>query len=277
MTTVLSPDGTRIAFTRRGRGPAIILVDGALCHRAFGPSEELARLLADRFTVYTYDRRGRGESGDTSPYHLDREIEDLEALVNEAGGSAALYGMSSGAALILEAANRLPAATGIVLFEPPFVVNDIRPLPADIWPGVGAAIAVGDRSRAVQIFLRGVGVPALAVAIMRLLPLWRRLKASAHTLPYDGAIVKEYQRGQPLPRGRWASVTTPALVLVGAKSPDWMQNATRSLAAILPRATHRVLAGQSHVVKPVVHAPMVIEFLCAGERAVKPTETTHAR
>jgi pimeloyl-ACP methyl ester carboxylesterase len=275
MATVLSPDGTRIAFTRRGRGPAIVLVDGALCHRGVGPSEELAGLLADRFTVYTYDRRGRGESGDTPPYDVRREIEDLEALVNEAGGSVALYGISSGAALILEAANRLTATTAVVLFEPPFVVNDIRPLPGDLWPGIDAAIAAGERTRALRLFLRGIGVPAFVTAIMRWLPAWRRLEASAHTLPYDGAIVKEYQRGHPLPRGHW-SVKAPTLVLVGGKSPEWMHNAARSLAAILPAATLRVLAGQSHDVKPGVHAPVVTHFVSAAADAAKPAAPTHA-
>jgi pimeloyl-ACP methyl ester carboxylesterase len=275
MTTVVSPDGTRIAYTRRGRGPALVLVDGALCHRTFGPSEELARGLADRFTVYTYDRRGRGDSGDTPPYSVERELEDLEAIVNEAGGSAALYGISSGGALILEAAPRLPATKGIVLFEPPFVVNDIRPRPADMWPGIDAAIAAGDKSKAVKSFLRGVGAPSLVVAIMRLLPVWRRLAASAPTLPYDGALMKDYQRGDPLPRNRWSTVAAPTLVLVGSKSPGWMQNAMKSLAAILPNATHHVLQGQSHIVRAPVHVPVVTEFLTAGEEA-RSTEPSHA-
>jgi pimeloyl-ACP methyl ester carboxylesterase len=267
MATVLSPDGTRIAYTRQGRGPALVIVDGALCHRTFGPSEGLARLLADRFTVYTYDRRGRGESGDTPPFAVERELEDLEAIVNEAGGSVALYGVSSGAAVILETAGRLPATTGVILFEPPFVTERREPATADMWPDLEAAIAAGDRSRAVKIFLRGVGVPGFGLAIMRLLPVWRRLVAVAHTLPYDGAFVKEYQRGDALPRGRWSGVTMPTLVLTGSKSPSWIQNATKSLAGILPNATHRVLAGQTHMVKPDVHAPVVTDFLSANERA----------
>jgi pimeloyl-ACP methyl ester carboxylesterase len=275
MDTVLSPDGTRIAFTRRGRGPVIILVDGALCHRGLGPSEELARLLANQFTVYTYDRRGRGESTDTRPYDVEREIEDLEALVAEAGGSVALYGMSSGAALALEAARRLPATTGLVLFEPPFVINDIRPRPADLWPGIDAAVAAGDRTRATRLFLRGVGVPALVVAIMRWLPLWRRLTASANTLSYDGAIVKDYQRGDPLPRNRWASVHAPTLVLAGSKSPSWMHNSAQSLAAILPAAALRILAGQTHNVNAKVHAPIVAQFV--SEAIAKPMAPSPAR
>jgi pimeloyl-ACP methyl ester carboxylesterase len=271
MNTVVSPDGTRIAFTRRGRGPAIIVVDGALCHRGLGPAEELARRLADRFTVYTYDRRGRGESNDTPPYDVERELEDLEALVNEAGGSVALYGASSGAALALEAARRLPATTGLVLFEPPFVINDIRPLPADLWPGIDSAIAAGDRKQAVKLFLRAVGVPGLVVAIMRWLPMWRRLEASADTLSYDGAIVKNYQRGDSLPRNRWSSVTAPTLVLAGSKSPAWIHNSAQSLAAILPAATLRILAGQTHNVNPTVHAPIVTEFLSEGAAAREPS------
>ena len=144
-----------------------------------------------------------------------------------------------------------------------------------MWPGIDAAIAAGDRSKAVKSFLRGVGVPSLVVAIMRLLPVWRRLAASAPTLPYDGALMKEYQRGDPLPRNRWSTVTAPTLVLVGSKSPGWMQNAMKSLAAILPNATHHVLQGQSHIVRAPVHVPVVTEFLTAGEEA-RSTEPSHA-
>src|SRR5262249_3374451 len=150
---------------------------------------------------------------------------------------------------------------GLVLFEPPFVINDIRPRLADLWPGIDAAVAAGDRTHATQLFLRGVGVPGLLVAIMRWLPSWRRLAAAANTLSYDGAIVKDYQRGDPLPRNRWASVNAPTLVLAGSKSPSWMQNSAQSLAAILPGAALRILGGQTHNVNPKVHAPIVAQFV----------------
>lgn len=261
MATVLSRDGTPIAFERTGNGPAIILVDGALCYRDLGPNRDLARLLANEFTVYTYDRRGRGGSGDRAPFHVQREIEDLEAVLAEAGGTAALYGVSSGAALILDTATRLEGITGIILYEAPFVVDGSRPPLDDLWAGVEAAIADGQRGRAVQLFLRAVGVPAPVVAIMRLFPVWRRLSSVAHTLPYDGAFVREHQRGQPLSRERWASVTAPTLVLDGGRSPAWIRNAMRALASVLPNAEHRTLTGQSHVVKAAVHAPVIRDFL----------------
>lgn len=273
MTAVISKDGTSIAYDRSGRGPALILVDGALCYRRNGPSAEVARLLADQFTVFTYDRRGRGGSGDTAPYAVQREIEDLEALVKEAGGSAALYGVSSGAALILEAARQLPGIPRIVLFEAPFVVDNSRPALSGVWTDIGAAVAAGNRSRAVQLFLRAVGVPAFVVAIMRLFPVWKRLKAVAHTLPYDGALVREFQRGLPLPRDHWSALTMPALVLNGSKSPSWMRNAMQSLASVLPNATHRTLPGQTHIVKAAVHAPVISAFV-SGVEDISDTTTS---
>src|ERR1051326_1261572 len=225
MSTVVSRDGTRIAFDRTGTGPALIVVDGALCHRGMGPSGDLALALAPHFTVYTYDRRGRGESGDTLPYDVQREIEDLSAVLAEAGGSAARYGASSGAALVLDAASQLDGLTSIVLFEAPFVVDDSRAAITDTWTDIDEAVAGGERGRAVKLFLRAVGMPSFVLAIMPLLPVWRKLESVAHTLPYDGQLVKEHQRGTPLPRDRWAAVSVPALGLDGGKRPIWMRHA----------------------------------------------------
>ena len=270
MPAVLSRDGTSIAFDRVGIGPALILVDGALCYRGMGPSGDLARALASDFTVYSYDRRGRGASGDTSPYAVEREIEDLAAILAEAGGSAALYGASSGAALVLEAATQLEGITSIVLFEAPFVVDDSRPPITETWAEIQAAVAAGERGRAVKLFLRSVGVPSFVLGIMRLLPVWRRLESVAHTLPYDGAYVRENQRGKPLPRDRWASVTVPALVLDGGKSPTWMRKAMAALASVLPHAEHRTLPNQTHIIKAAVHAPVIREFVAGATRRVKP-------
>jgi pimeloyl-ACP methyl ester carboxylesterase len=241
---VYSKDGTPIAFNRIGRGPAVILVDGALCYRHMGPSSAMALLLSERFTVITYDRRGRGESGDTNAYQIEREVEDIDALVHEAGGSAFLWGTSSGAVLALDAASRLPLD--------------------EEWSAIDQAIADGRRGDAVKHFLRSVGVPGVIVTLMRLMPMWSKLESVAHTLRYDGALVRNEQRGRPLDANRWWTLRVPVLVADGAKSPAWLRNANRSLAAVLANAEHRTIAGQTHMLKAQVHAPIVAEFFARG-------------
>jgi len=256
----LSKDGTAIAFDRFGRGPAVILIDGALCYRGMGQSGKLADLMAQHFTVFTYDRRGRGASGDSAPYAVEREVEDIEVLLNEAGGTASLWGMSSGAVLALEAANRLKGITKLALYEPPFIVDDSRSTTEYDWVRIGEAVATDRRSDAVRIFLKSVGLPGFFIALMRLMPIWSKLKAIAHTLPYDGAIVRDNQRGQPLSASRWASITVPALVMDGGNSPAWMRHGNQSLASVLPNAQYCTLEGQTHMLKPKVHAPLLVEF-----------------
>jgi pimeloyl-ACP methyl ester carboxylesterase len=265
MTSVRSRDGTTIAYDRLGAGPPVILVDPALCFRAFGPVGPLAKLLARRFTVFTYDRRGRGNSGDRAPYAVEREIEDIDAILEAAGGTAYAWGTSSGAVLALEAAQRFSGIKKLALYEPPFIVDDSRPTTEQAWVQIRDAIAAGRRSDAVRVFLRSVGVPAALVTLMRLLPIWSKLKNVAHTLPYDGAIVQDNQRGRPLPTGRWASVRVPTLVIDGGKSPAWMRHGNRSLADILPNATYRTLEGQTHMLKAKTHAPVLLEFFGDGK------------
>jgi pimeloyl-ACP methyl ester carboxylesterase len=262
--TVLSKDGTAIAFDRIGNGAPVILVDAALCYREMGQSQQLAKLLASHFTVITYDRRGRGESGDTAPYAVEREVEDIAALVSEVGDSAYVWGMSSGAVLALEAASRLGRIEKLALYEAPFIVDDSRSTTEDQWARIREAVAADRRSDAVTFFLKSVGLPAFIIALMRLTPTWSKLKAIAHTLPYDGAIVKDYQRGQPLPAKRWASLRAPTLVMDGSKSPQWMRNGTRALSRVLPNAQYRTLDGQTHMLKPKAHAPTLIEFFKRG-------------
>lgn len=257
---VFSKDGTAIAFDRIGYGPPVILIDGALCYRGMGQSGQLAELLAPHFTVFTYDRRGRGTSGDTAPYAVEREVEDIAALLGEAGGAAFVWGTSSGAVLALEAANRLSAIKKLALYEVPFIVDDTRPTTEDDWVQIGAAVAADRRSEAVKLFLKSVGVPGFFMTLMQLMPMWSKLKAIAHTLPYDGAVVRDNQRGKPLPATRWASVTIPALVMDGGNSSAWMRHANRSLASVLPNAQYRTLQGQTHMLKPKVHAPILVEF-----------------
>jgi len=257
---VLSKDGTPIAFDRIGNGPPVILVDGALCYRGMGQTGQLAELLAQHFTVFTYDRRGRGGSGDTPPFAVEREVEDIAALLSEAGGAAFVWGTSSGAVLALEAANRLSGIKRLALYEAPFIVDGSRSTTEGDWVRIGEAVAAGRRSDALQLFLKMVGAPAFFIAVMRLMPVWSKLKAVAHTLPYDGAIVRDNQRGKPLPANRWASVTVPTLVTDGGKSPAWMRQANQTLAASLPNAQYRTLEGQTHMLKPKAHAPMLVKF-----------------
>jgi pimeloyl-ACP methyl ester carboxylesterase len=266
MNTVQSSDGTAIAFDRLGDGPPVILVDGALCYRRSGGSRTLAARLAPHFTVYAYDRRGRGESGDTAPYAVEREVEDIQALIEDAGGSAYLYGISSGAVLALEAANRGSGVEKLVLYEPPFIVDDSRPpVGPDYVTKLNEVLAADRRGDAVRLFLREVGVPGIALALMRFIPAWSKLKAVAHTLPYDFAILDGLQAGEPLPDSRWDAVTIPALVLVGGKSPEWFHHGTQALAAALANARHRVLEGQTHMVKTDALAPALEEFLTSDD------------
>ncbi|WP_461122420.1 alpha/beta fold hydrolase [Saccharothrix stipae] len=261
MGQVVSKDGTAIAYTRIGSGPALIIVDGALCHRAFGPSTALAKALAEHFTVYTYDRRGRGESGDGAPHDVDREVEDVAALIEEAGGSAHLFGMSSGGTLVAEAAHRGVAAERIAIYESPMIVDDTRaPMSEDLPARVERAVAEGRRGDAVKLFMRYVGTPAFFVAVLRVLPPWKKLKGVAHTLPHDFALVGEFQRGTPPPADRWAGAEVPALVIAGGKSPEYLRNAQRLLASALPHGELTVLPGQTHLVKPEVTAPVLVEF-----------------
>jgi pimeloyl-ACP methyl ester carboxylesterase len=266
MSTVRSADGTTIAYSRAGQGPPLILVDGALCSRSFGPMPKLAAQLAPHFTVYTYDRRGRGASGDTAPYAPDREVEDIEALAALAGDTVYLHGTSSGAALALEAAKHIRSITRLAVYEPPFIVDDTRtPMPEDWLPRLKQLVAGNRPGDAVKMFMRFVGTPAIFTAIMPLTPVWGKLKAVAPTLPYDITIMHEHQRGTPFTPGEWAAVKAPTLVAAGGKSPAWMTSGTRALADALPDATYRMLPGQNHMVKARAIAPVLTEFFTAQD------------
>ena len=226
---------------------------------------KLAARLTPYFTVYTYDRRGRGASGDTAPYAPDREVEDIEALATLAGDTVFVHGTSSGAALALDAAKRIPAIAKLAVYEPPFIVDDTRPaMPDDYLPRLSRLVAEGRRGDAVKMFMRFVGTPAIFTTVMPFTPVWPKLKAVAPTLPYDISIVHDHQRGIPLTSQEWAAVKMPALVAAGGKSPAWMTNATRALADVLPDASYRTLPGQNHMVKAQVIAPVLTEFFTAG-------------
>jgi pimeloyl-ACP methyl ester carboxylesterase len=261
MEEVTSKDGTTIAFDRSGEGPPIVLVGGALSDRS--AATELAAQLAPRFTVFAFDRRGRGDSADTAPYAVDREVEDVDALIVRAGGDAFVFGHSSGAVLALEAARGLPdRVTRLALFEPPFIVDDSRrPLPADYVTRLEELVSSDRRGDAVEYFMTtGPGVPSEVVAGMRKKPSWPSLESVAHTLAYDVTIMGNTMAGSPAPLRRWASVTVTTLVMDGAASPDWQRNGTRALAEVLPDARRRTLVGQGHGVDPKVLAHELVAF-----------------
>lgn len=263
MGKVISKDGTPIAFDKVGEGPALILVDGAMCYRAFGPSGPLAAKLAHRFTVYTYDRRGRGESGNTAPYAVEREVEDIEALINEAGGSAFVYGISSGAVLALEAASHLKNIRKLALYEAPFIVDDSHtPRPDNYLATMDGLIAQGRRGDAVTLFMKTVGAPTIFVYMMRFLMRgnWSKLTGVAHTLPYDFRVLGDTGAGKPLPADRWEGAKMPTLAMDGGKSPTYMRRAMQALAQILPDVRYQTLEGQTHMLKPEAVAPVLIEF-----------------
>jgi pimeloyl-ACP methyl ester carboxylesterase len=270
MGTVQSSDGTRIGFDRMGDGPPLVLVDGALCYRKSGPMRPLAEALAKRFAVFLYDRRGRGESGDTAPYSVEKEIDDIAALIEEAGGSAGVYGISSGAALALEAANHGLPIERLALYEAPFVVDDSRPPMSDEYrPALDRALAADRPGDAVKLFMRRVGVARPLIPLIRFMPAWSKLKGVAHTLPYDDTILGDTGSGRPLAPDRWTAVTMPTLAIAGDGSPEWMRNAMRAVAELLPNAEYRTLKGQTHMVKAKALAPTLTGFF-AGDGSTVP-------
>lgn len=263
MAFVTSSDGTKIAYEVSGKGPALILVDGAMCYRDSGPMRPLAQKLSDQFTVIAYDRRGRGESGNTLPWSAEREVEDLGALVEGPGqGSVFLYGASSGGALALAAAEKIAGVKKVIVYEIPVIVDATRdPMTEQKLRELDRFVAAGKRSQAVSLFMRFVGVPAFGVWMMRLMmgKVWSKLTGIAHTLPYDLAMVSPFETGKPLPRGLWHDVRAPVLVGVGGKSPAWMKNGQAAIAKVLG-AEARTLPDQTHMVAPDAQAPMIREF-----------------
>ena len=256
MKNVTSNDGTEIAIDESGDGPPVILVCGGSVDR--WSNAGLAALLAEHFTVLNYDRRGRGDSGDTLPYAVEREIEDVAAVIDSAGGSACLYGSSSGAALALEAAARGLPITRLALWEPPWMADESAPFPpADTAGTYERLVAEGRRGDAVEYFMaQVVRMPPEFVAWARNEPFWAGQEAIAHTLAYDAYVMGDYK----LPRERVAGVATPTIVLSGGASPDWIQTTAETVAALMPDGTYRNLEGQQHNVDPAVLAPPLVDF-----------------
>ena len=255
MEKVTSNDGTSIAYDRSGEGPAVILVSGGSVDRS--SNAPVGALLADRFTVFNYDRRGRGPSGDAPPYAVQREVEDLEALIGAAGGSAFVYGTSSGAALVLEAAAAGLAITKLALWEPPYIIDPAMRPPSDTAETFERLVSEGRRGDAVEFFMANVvGMPAEFVAQARSQPWWGATEALAHTLAYDATIMGDYS----VPVDRAELVAAPTLVITGGASFPFMHETAKALASALPNGEIRTLEGQSHDVAPQVIAPALSEF-----------------
>ena len=263
MTTVTSKDGTKIAFDQAGQGPALIIVDGAIEYRAFAQGlAQLVALLASHFTVINYDRRGRGESGDTPPFAVEREVEDIDALIDAAGGSAFVYGISSGAALAMEAAITLgPKIQKLAMYEAPY--NSDAPA-RQVWreyrQQLTEALAAGRNGDAMVLFMRLVGMPADHVPGMRQSPEWPLFEAVAPTLAYDAAALGDEAA---VPVERAALVAVPTLVMNGGASFPFMHTTATALAEAMPQGQQRTLEGQTHDVAPEVLAPVLVEFFRA--------------
>ena len=260
MQTVTSKDGTTIAFDRWGKGPVVILVDGALQYRAFDQGMvQLAELLAPHFNVIHYDRRGRGDSGDTQPYAVQRELEDIEALIDEVGRPASLYGISSGAALALEAALQLgDKVKKLAMYEAPY--NDeaaARTAWREYRQDLKDIVDEGRAGDAVGRFMMLVGMPADQVEGMHQHPLWPLWEAVGLTLEYDAAATGE---DASVPAKRATKVNVPTLILNGSESFPFMSITAQTLADAIPNAQHRTLEGQTHEVESAALAPVLIEF-----------------
>lgn len=263
---VTSKDGTRIAYERRGVGPNLVFVAGALGTKDLSFVQNYVRALEPHFTVINYDRRGRGESTDTQPFAVQREIEDIEGLV-KAVGSSHVFGISSGAALALEAAASGVPMVSVIAFEPPYAVGEHRsPALAEYEGRVKALIAEGRRDDALRLFMRTVGLPAFMVAIMRFFPMWKKLRPTAHTLAYDAAVLSGFEP----PVKRLASIRVPMLAVFGEKSPQVLKDGTAFVAKSIPGAELRSIPKQSHNLKPATIVPLLIEF--AAKHTAAPTQ-----
>jgi pimeloyl-ACP methyl ester carboxylesterase len=260
MQTVTSKDGTTIAFDQSGEGPTVILVDGALQYRAFDQGmAQLADLLAPHFTVIHYDRRGRGDSTDVQPYALAREVEDIEALIGEAGGSAFVFGISSGAALAFEASLALGGKVRkLAMYEAPYNNDDNA---QQAWKEyrrqLKELVEAGCGGDAVELFMMLVGASPNQVQGMRQHPMWPMWEAVGLTLAYDAAALGE---DVSVPTERAASLAVPTLVMDGSESYPFMHSSATALANAILNAQHRTLKGQTHDASPEALAPVLVEF-----------------
>ncbi len=259
MSQVVSRDGTKIAYEKMGRGPTVMLVDGALAYRGSFGLVPLAAALSQNFTAYSYDRRGRGESTDKAPYAVEREIEDIEALIDAAGEPALIFGISSGAALAMEATIKLGnKIRKLAMYEPPYNSDEsARQAWRDYRRQLKELLDAGRRGDAVALFIMLTGLPSDRVLEMRKHPMWPMWEAVAPTLAYDAAIMGE---DAAVPKKRAASVAVPTLVMDGGASYQFIHDTANVLANAIPNAQRRTLEGQMHDVTPEVLAPVLREF-----------------
>jgi pimeloyl-ACP methyl ester carboxylesterase len=260
MSTVISPDGTVIDYDRYGEGPAVIFIGGAASYRAIdeASTQTARRLAAEGFTTVDYDRRGRGRSGDTQPWALDREVEDVAALIKAVGGAAALCTNSSGAVVALAAASAGVGVTALVLYEPPLFAG--ASLSADL-AALRSLLADGNNDEAMRYNLTSViGLPAEMVDQMAQAPWWAAMVAAAPTLVYDLAATHEINVDADW-RARWARVTVPTIVCSGDQTFPGMSEAADAVAAALPNARRCILPGQGHRPAPEAIVPVLVEFL----------------
>ncbi len=256
--SVTSKDGTRIAYEQTGSGPVLILVSAALADR--DGARLLAKQLSSSFTVINYDRRGRGKSANTKPFAVEREVEDLAALVRSTGGPVFLFGSSSGAVLALDAANSLGSTVEkLFLFEPPFIVDSSRlSIPDTLIQEINTSLAANDRDGAIALFFgKGMGIPSPGIAFMRwMLPAWSEMKGLAHTAPYDLMLLAGTQSGHSLDAGRWSRVSARTMVAAGSRGEPFFHSGAKALVACLPAAKYRSLEGLDH--SAVLMAPQTL-------------------
>ena len=261
-----SADGTRIAFERSGTGPVLVLVDGAFCYREFGPAREVSKALTDDFTVVIYDRRGRGESGNTLPYAPEREFEDLRAVIDATGGDAFVMGQSSGAGLAYRAAAAGVPMRRLIGYEAPWVGlrtnkdGSTKNYHADL----DRLIDSGENGKAISYFMVDmIGAPRFVPLMMRVMAAkeWTKLLKVAPTLRYDAEVMGDFT----VPATELAMVTVPTLALCGSKGAPAMRAAQQRIAEVIPNAEHAVLAGQTHQVSPAALRPHFLRFLLGAD------------
>ncbi|MFZ4657382.1 MAG: alpha/beta fold hydrolase [Caldilineaceae bacterium] len=260
MKTTQSKDGTTLAYDVYGSGPALIYITGASCFRSFWPIVQDAKAFAKEFTVYNYDRRGRGDSSDMQPYAIAREVEDIAAMIDVAGGRANLYGHSSGAVLALEAALRLgDKIDKVVMYDPPYVHDEAEKAKYNhLSQQVHTLLQAGKNGQAMRTFLGGIGMPKLFVYLMPLLPGWKTMRKLAPTLAYDITLTRDLP-----PVARAAHVAIPVQILAGEKSPAGIRAVARQLTNAIPGATFIQVKGQDHMVSAKVLLPLLTSFLKA--------------
>lgn len=257
MKTTQSKDGTTIAYDVYGSGPSLIYITGASCFRSFKPVVDDAKKFAEEFTVYNYDRRGRGDSGDTLPYSIEREVEDIESLIDVSGGKANLYGHSSGAVLAFEAALRLrDKVNKVVMYDPSYVHDEKEKVGyAELSQTIQHLLESNKNKTAMKTFLKGIGMPGIFVRLLPLFPGWRTMAALAPTLMYDIALTKDFP-----PFSRAEQVTVPTHLVVGEKSPLGIKQVAKQLTSAIPNATFEELRRQDHIVSPKALLPVFSSF-----------------